>query len=66
MEKWEYKSLEWIHRVREEDYNETKPLSSKELIDKTRKAVENTVSELGLKVIRKNTINSLTGKKNLK
>ncbi len=38
MEKWEYKSLEWIHRVREEDYNETKTLSPKELIDKTRKA----------------------------
>jgi len=52
MEKWEYKSLEWIHRVREEDYNETKPLSSKELIDKTRKAGENTASELGLKVVR--------------
>jgi len=48
MEKWEYKSLEWIHRVREEDYNETKTLSPKELIDKTRKATENAASELGL------------------
>ena len=44
MEKWEYKSLEWIHRVREEDYDETKTLSPKELIDKTRKAGENTAS----------------------
>ena len=52
MEKWEYKSLEWIHRVREEDCNETKTLSSKELIEKTRKAGENTASELGLKVVR--------------
>ena len=52
MEKWEYKSLEWIHRVREEDYNETKTLSPKELIDKTRKAGENTARELGLKVVR--------------
>lgn len=52
MEKWEDKSLEWIHRVREEDYNETKTLSPKEIIDKTRKATENTASELGLKVVR--------------
>ena len=55
MAKWEYKSLKWIHRVREEDYNKTKPLSPKELIDKTRKAVENTASELGLKVIQAKT-----------
>ncbi|HLE87755.1 MAG TPA: hypothetical protein VI727_08840 [Candidatus Brocadiaceae bacterium] len=55
MEKWEYKSLEWIHRVREEDYNETKTLSPKELIDKTRKVGENTASELGLKVIQAKT-----------
>ena len=52
MAKWEYKSLKWIHRVREEDYDETKTLSPKELIDKTRKAGENTASELGLKVVR--------------
>lgn len=52
MEKWEYKSLEWIHRVREEDCNETKTLSSKELIEKTRKAGENTARDLGLKVLR--------------
>lgn len=52
MEKWEYKSLEWIHRVREEDYNDTKTLSPKELIEKTRKTGENTARELGLKIVR--------------
>jgi hypothetical protein len=51
MEKWRYKTLEWIHRVREEDYNETKNLSPKELVEKTRKAVEDTAKELGLKII---------------
>lgn len=40
MEKWKYKSLEWIHKVREEDYNETKKLSPLELIEKTRKSIE--------------------------
>lgn len=55
MEKWRYKSLEWIHKVREEDYHETKTFSPKELIEKTRKAAENTVRELGLKIIRAKT-----------
>ena len=52
MEKWEYKSLEWIHKVREEDYNKTKNLSPKELIEKTRKAAEDTAKALGLKIIQ--------------
>lgn len=51
MEKWKYKSLEWIHKVREEDYNETKRLSPRELIAKTRKSVENTIKSHGLKII---------------
>ena len=51
MEKWKYKSLEWIHRFREEDYARTKDLSPKELIEKTRKATEETIRALGLKVV---------------
>lgn len=51
MEKWRYKSLEWIHKVREEDYNKTKDLSPKELIEKTRKTAEETAKALGLKII---------------
>lgn len=56
MEKWRYKSLEWIHKVREEDYNETKNLSPRELIEKTRKATEDTVKTLGLKIIHTKTL----------
>jgi hypothetical protein len=52
MEKWRYKSLEWIHKVREEDYNETKDLLPRELIEKTRKAAEETAKALGLKIIQ--------------
>lgn len=55
MEKWRYKSLEWIHKVREEDYNETKNLSPKELVGKTRKAGESVVRNLGLKIVRSKT-----------
>jgi hypothetical protein len=52
MEKWEYKSLEWIHKAREEEYNKTKNLSPKELIEKTRKAAEETAKALGLKLVK--------------
>ncbi|MBI4684375.1 MAG: hypothetical protein HY755_04165 [Nitrospirae bacterium] len=50
MEKWKYKSLEWIHKVREEDYYETKNLSPKEIVERTRKATDNVVKSLGLKI----------------
>lgn len=52
MEKWEYKSLEWIHKVREKDYNKTKGLSPKKILEKTRKATEGTAKALGLKIIQ--------------
>ena len=52
MKKWRYKSLEWIHKVREDNYNETKNLSPKELVGVTRKAEESVVRDLGLKIIR--------------
>jgi hypothetical protein len=51
MEKWKYKSLEWIHKVREEDYTNTKDLLSRELIEKTRTATEETIKSLGLKIV---------------
>lgn len=51
MEKWKYKSLEWIHKVREEDYYETKNLSPKEIVERTRKTTDNVVKSLGLKIV---------------
>lgn len=53
MEKWRYKSLEWIHKVREENYRQTKDISPTELIKKTRKTAEKNVTGMGLKVISK-------------
>ena len=52
MEKWKYKSLEWIHKVREEDFNESKNLTPKELIEKTRKSTESAIKKMRLKVIK--------------
>jgi hypothetical protein len=50
-EKWKYKSLEWIHKAREENYNKTKNLSPKELIEKSRKAIDSAIKSMGLKVV---------------
>jgi len=52
MEKWKYKSLEWIHKVREKDYEETKNLTPKELIEKTSRLTEDAIKKMGLKIIR--------------
>ena len=43
---WKYKSLEWIHKIREEDYKKTKDLSCKELIEKTNHAAAAIVSDM--------------------
>ena len=55
MEKWRYKSLEWIHNVREDEYERTKNLSPKELAASTRSAGEAFVKGLGLKVAQSKT-----------
>ncbi len=52
MEKWKYKSLEWIHKVREEELKKKKNLTPKELIEKTRKSTESAIKKMGLKVIK--------------
>jgi len=52
MEKWDYNSLEWIHRAREENSKKTKNLSPAELIEKSRKATEAAVRTMGLKVVQ--------------
>lgn len=51
MERWKYKSLEWIHKVREDDYEKTQGLSPKELIERTRQGAEAVAKKLGLKVV---------------
>jgi hypothetical protein len=50
MEKREYESLAWIHKVREENDARTKNLSQKDLIEKNRQATEQTIKVLGLKI----------------
>lgn len=47
---WKYKSLEWIHKVREENYNKTKSLSAA-LIAKTRDNTDAAIKTMGLKIV---------------
>ena len=49
MEKWEHKSLEWLHKIREDDYLATKDMSAKELIEKTRNATIDFVKNIEAK-----------------
>jgi len=53
MEKWNYKSLEWIHGVREENHRRTKDLSFSDIISKTFHRTEEMIKRLNLKVIKK-------------
>ena len=46
-----YKSLEWIHKVREENYNKTKSLSPAALIAKTRNNTDAAIKTMGLKIV---------------
>lgn len=52
MEKWAYKSLEWIHHTREENYIKTKELSPAELLERTQASTEAVIKAMGLKVVR--------------
>jgi hypothetical protein len=60
MAKWKYKSLAWIHSVREQDYNETKDLAPDELIKKTREKAEDLARSLGLKIVSAHTVSTNT------
>jgi len=52
MGKREYKSLDWIHKIREENYALTKALSPRDLIEKTRQTTDQAAKALGLKIVK--------------
>ena len=51
MKKWNNESLEWIHKVREENYSETKDKTPREVLDLMREKTDGVVKNLGLKII---------------
>lgn len=51
MEKWSHKSLEWIHKVREENYQKSRHLHPEEVIKQTFTATSELIQELNLKLL---------------
>jgi len=56
MKKWEYKSLEWIHKIREENYNRTKDMSPKELIKDIHEQTNDLIKLWSLKIVAENQV----------
>jgi len=53
MEKWKYKSLDWIHKAREKNYNKTNGLSPAELMEKSKKVQKRSLKWQMLSSLRK-------------
>jgi len=54
MSKWKYRSLQWIHDVREKNYEETKDLNIKEMLKITKNKVKMAKKNLGLSLKKNN------------
>ncbi|MFQ6118662.1 MAG: hypothetical protein ACE5KE_02105 [Methanosarcinales archaeon] len=53
MEKWSHKSLEWIHRIREQNYESSKGKLQAEIINDTLKDIEDLRKRLNLILLHK-------------
>lgn len=51
MEKWSHKSLEWIHKVREQNYEVTLGKNPDEVAKETVKSTEDLIKALNLRLI---------------
>ena len=51
MKRWDHESLEWIHKVREENYDQTKDKTPEEVLNLVRERTRDLVKALGLKTI---------------
>ena len=51
MNRWDHESLEWIHKIREENYEETKDKAPGEVLKLMRERTRDLVGSLGLKTI---------------
>ena len=44
MAKWKYKSLEWIHKIREENYEKTKNKDLKKVVEDSVRRAKKTIT----------------------
>jgi hypothetical protein len=51
MEMWDYRSLEWIHKVREANYEKTREQAPDKIIKESLKATSRLIKRLNLKLL---------------
>lgn len=51
MEKWSHRSLDWIHRIREQNYESSKGKLPAEIVNETLKDVEDLRKKLNLRLV---------------
>ena len=51
MEKWTHRSLDWLHKVREQNYERTRSKAPEEIAKDTMKDAEGLIDALNLKLI---------------
>lgn len=51
MEKWTHKSLQWIHNVREQNYEATSADNARQIADGTLKSVQHLLNRLNIKIV---------------
>jgi len=51
MEKWSHRSLDWLHKVREQNYKHTRDKAPEELAKETVKDAEGLIKALNLQLI---------------
>jgi hypothetical protein len=51
MEMWDYRSLEWIHKVREANYEKTREQAPEKIIKESLEATSRLIRRLNLKLL---------------
>jgi hypothetical protein len=51
MEMWDYRSLEWIHKVREANYEKTREQAPDKIIKESLEATSRLIKRLNLKLL---------------
>ena len=56
MEMWNYKSLEWIHEVRQANYEKTREQAPEKIIKESLEASRELITKLNLRLLHPNNV----------
>ena len=56
MEMWNYKSLEWIHEVRQANYEKTREQAPETIIKESLEASRDLITKLNLRLLHPNNV----------